>query len=116
MQLLILLPGVYLIGLQSVLVQHFNALGLPPAIPIFWLATLFTNIALVFALVPRFGARGAAAASTISYTLIFALIAGYFRVRTRRPLFDAFLLRGAELRELLTFGSVTGQSRRSVRG
>ena len=58
-QLLILLPGVFLIGLESVLVQYFNAAGLPVAIPLFWVATLIINLALVFALVPDlWGARG----------------------------------------------------------
>ena len=70
--LLILLPGVYLMGLESVLVQHFNALGVPRAIPLYWVATLALNLVLVFALVPRFGAQGAAIASTISYAAIFA--------------------------------------------
>ena len=41
--LLILLPGVYLMGLESVLVQHFNALGLPRSIPLYWLVTLDTK-------------------------------------------------------------------------
>ncbi len=100
-QLLILLPGVYLVGLESVLVQHFNAMGLPIIIPLFWVATLAINIALVFALVPLWGARGAALASTLSYALIFALVAIYFRSRTRRTFSEALLLRGAELRALL---------------
>ncbi len=82
--LLILLPGVYLIGLETVLVQHFSALGLPRAIPVYWLVTLIVNLVLVFALVPQFGAYGAAIASTVSYTLIFALVAFYFQTTTRR--------------------------------
>jgi O-antigen/teichoic acid export membrane protein len=110
-QLLILLPGVYLIGLESVLVQHFNALGLPLAIPLFWLVTLAINVALVFALVPTLGARGAALASTISYALIFALVALYFRARTGRHFSEALLLRGAELRELLKAGRMKLDSR-----
>jgi O-antigen/teichoic acid export membrane protein len=101
-QLLILLPGVYLIGLESVLVQHFNATGLPVAIPLFWVATLLINIALVLALVPAYGARGAAVASTATYAMIFALVALYFRARTRRPISEALLLSGGEVRELLT--------------
>jgi O-antigen/teichoic acid export membrane protein len=104
-QLLILLPGVFLVGLQSVLVQHFNALGLPKVIPIFWIVTLGVNVALVFAFVPWFGARGAAIASTISYSLIFVLVAVYFQRTTGRPLSDAFVLRRAEfvrLRSLVT--------------
>lgn len=84
--LLILLPGVYLIGLESVLVQHFNALGLPRIIPIYWVVTLVVNLVLVFVLVPRFGARGAAIASTISYALIFVLVTRQFIATTGRPL------------------------------
>lgn len=87
--LLILLPGVYLIGLESVLVQHFTALGLPRTIPVYWIVTLIVNLVLVFALVPQFGAYGAAIASTISYALIFALVAFYFLATTRRSVMAA---------------------------
>jgi O-antigen/teichoic acid export membrane protein len=90
--LLILLPGVYLMGLESVLVQHFNALGLPRAIPIYWLATLVLNLILVFALVPRFGAHGAAIASTISYAAIFAFVALHFHTSTGRSFSEVFVL------------------------
>jgi O-antigen/teichoic acid export membrane protein len=84
--LLILLPGVYLVGIESVLVQHFNAFGLPRIIPIYWVVTLIVNLVLVFALVPRFGAQGAAVASTVSYTLIFALVTRQFLATTSRSL------------------------------
>ncbi|HKN82049.1 MAG TPA: oligosaccharide flippase family protein [Pyrinomonadaceae bacterium] len=90
--LLILLPGVYLMGLESVLVQHFNALGLPRAIPIYWVVTLILNLALVFGLVPRFGAQGAAIASTISYAVIFALVALHFQTSTGRSFTEVFVL------------------------
>jgi O-antigen/teichoic acid export membrane protein len=90
--LLILLPGVYLMGLESVLVQHFNALGLPRAIPIYWVVTLVMNLVLVFGLVPRFGAQGAAIASTISYAAIFALVAAHFRTSTGRSFSEVFVL------------------------
>lgn len=88
--LLILLPGVYLVGLESVLVQHFNAFGLPRAIPLYWLITLVVNLVLVFALVPRFGARGAAIASTVSYALIFCLVALQFRASTAASFGEGF--------------------------
>ncbi len=100
-QLLILLPGVYFISIESVLVQHFNATGLPRAIPLFWVLTLAVNIALTLALAPTYGARGAAVASTISYALIFMMIALYFRARTSRALAFMLLPRAAELREML---------------
>jgi O-antigen/teichoic acid export membrane protein len=103
-QLLILLPGVFLIGIESVLVQYFNAAGLPVAIPLFWAATLALNLVLTFALVPPYGARGAALASTVSYTIIFVLVALYFRARAGRSLSEALLPGKAELRELLLMG------------
>ena len=90
--LLILLPGVYLIGLESVLVQHFNALGLPRAIPLYWVVTLILNLLLVFALVPRFGAQGAAIASSISYAIIFGLVALHFHTSTGRSFTEVFVL------------------------
>ncbi|HET6854474.1 MAG TPA: polysaccharide biosynthesis C-terminal domain-containing protein [Pyrinomonadaceae bacterium] len=90
--LLILLPGVYLMGLESVLVQHFNALGLPRAIPMYWVVTLVLNLILVFALVPRFGAHGAAIASTISYALIFMFVALHFHTSTGRSFTEVFVL------------------------
>ncbi|HEX8888983.1 MAG TPA: polysaccharide biosynthesis C-terminal domain-containing protein, partial [Pyrinomonadaceae bacterium] len=104
--------GVYLIGLESVMVQHFNAMGLPIAIPLFWVVTLALNIALVFGLVPHFGARGSALASTISYALIFALVAFYFRARTRRHLSETLIPSGAELRDLFKAGSLSLFSKR----
>lgn len=88
----ILLPGVYLMGLESVLVQHFNALGLPRAIPLYWVVTLILNLVLVFALVPRFGAQGAAIASSISYAAIFALVALHFHTSTGRSFAEVFVL------------------------
>ena len=90
--LLILLPGVYLMGLESVLVQHFNALGLPRAIPLYWVVTLILNLVLVFALVPRYGAQGAAIASSISYATIFALVALHFHTSTGRSFAEVFVL------------------------
>ena len=109
--LLVLLPGVFLIGLESVVVQHSNAMGLPQAIPIFWMATLLTNIILVFFLVPRYGAFGAAVASTISYALIFILVAAHFRLTTGRSFSETFLLRDFELKQLLTPGRRAGALR-----
>lgn len=107
-QLLILLPGVYLIGLESVLVQHFTGTGLPVTIPLFWLITVVLNVGLNLALVPVFGARGAAVTSTLSYALIFALVTVYFCAKTGRRLGEIFVLRPHEMRDLF------GRSRRAI--
>jgi O-antigen/teichoic acid export membrane protein len=100
-QLLILLPGVCLIGIESVLVQHFTGTGLPLAIPVFWVITLIVSVGLNLALVPAFGARGAAATSTVSYSLIFLLVAVYFCLKTGRRPVEILFLRRRELWELL---------------
>ncbi len=99
-QLLILLPGVYLVGLESVLVQHFTGTDLPAAIPGFWLITVLVNLTLNLLFVPAFGARAAALNSTLSYALIFFLVAAYFCRKTGRHPGEIFLPRGHELREL----------------
>jgi len=100
-QLLILLPGIFFMGLESVLVQHFTGTGLPAAIPWFWAITVVFNIGLNLLMVPRFGARGAAVNSTLSYALIFLLVAVYFRIKTGRGVAETFILRAHELRRLL---------------
>lgn len=81
-QFLIMLPGIFFISLESVLVQHFTGTGLPPIIPVFWIITMFVNLGLNLALVPIWGARAAAINSTVSYTLIFVLVTAYFCRRT----------------------------------
>lgn len=98
--LLILLPGVYLVGLESVLVQHFTGTDLPAAIPGFWVITLLVNLALNLLFVPAFGARAAALNSTLSYILIFLLVAVYFCRKTGRKPGEIFLPRVDDVREL----------------
>ena len=114
--LLMLLPGVYLVGLESVLVQHFNALGLPRVIPVYWIVTLVVNLALVFSLVPRMGAQGAALASTVSYALIFALVTRQFLASTGQSFSNVFILRRNEMRQLMSLSTFVGAAGRSLRG
>ena len=101
-QLLILLPGVYLVGVQSVFAQHFNAIGLPGAVPTFWVITLLVHVALLFLLVPPLAGRGAALASMLSYVMIFGLMLSYFRTSTGNPLATTLVLKSGELRDLIT--------------
>lgn len=98
-QALILLPGVFLMSLGGVLSNHFSGTGQPIAIALFWVAVLGFNTALNFALVPRYGALGAAFTSAVSYGLIFVLITLYFRVRTGNSLRTVFLLSKTEIRD-----------------
>jgi O-antigen/teichoic acid export membrane protein len=101
LQLLILLPGVLLLGIESVMVQHFNAQGLPFTIPLFWIICVLVNVVLNLIFIPRFGAIGAAVISTVTYALIFVLVATYFRTKTGNRLSTVLFLRQGELRQLL---------------
>ena len=101
-QFLILLPGVFFISLESVLVQYFTGTGLPAIIPWFWIITVTVNVGLNLAFVPAFGARAAAINSTISYALIFVLVAVYFGHKTGHNPLLVFVPRTSELRTLIT--------------
>lgn len=101
-QLLLLLPGICFLAIESVLVQHFTGTGLPAAIPAFWIVTVIVNLGLNFALVPRWGALAAAVNSSISYTLIFLLVVIYFCMKTARRPGEIFVLRRHELGEMVT--------------
>lgn len=100
-QLLILLPGVFLLGLESVLVQHFNSMGVPKMIPAFWVAMLVLNVTFNLLFVPRFGARAAASSSSIVYALVFLFITIYFQRQTGNSLSQTFVPSAHELRGLL---------------
>ena len=106
-QLWILLPGLLLIGVQSVLVEHFARTGLPSVIPLFWVLTIALNLILNIMLVPPYGGRGAALASTMSYSVVFILVSIYFWAATRRRPRDLFVVRGEELRSALRPSSPT---------
>lgn len=101
-QFLILLPGVFFISLESVLVQYFTGTGLPAIIPWFWIITVAFNVGLNLAFVPAFGARAAAVNSTASYALIFVLVAAYFGRQTGLNPLLVFAPRTGELRTLVT--------------
>ncbi len=102
-QFLILLPGVFLLGIETILVQHFSGQGLPAIIPSLWVGALVLSIGLNVALVPGYGAVAAASVSSLTYGLMFVLVALLFRRRTGRTLSETFLVPFGELRQLLNF-------------
>jgi len=102
LQLLILLPGVYFMGVESVLVQHFTGSGLPIAVPMFWVVVVICNLVLNVLLIPTYGATAAAVVSSLTYALIFLLVAIYFRVKTGNNLSNALVIERQEFRALMS--------------
>jgi len=72
---------------------------------VYWVVTLVVNLVVVFWLVPRLGAQGAAVASTASYLLIFALVTRQFLAATGQSFANVFILRRGELRQLLSLST-----------
>jgi len=89
-----LLPGVFALGLNGVLMNHFGGRGMPAVTVIAPLAGLALNVGLNLAVVPRYGMRGAAITSSIAYVLMLAVSLAVFlrrgQVGLRRSLVVGF--------------------------
>lgn len=79
--LLALMPGVVFVGLSSVLSSELSGRGRPGLNSLNSFAALVITVLLDLLLIPRFGVVGAAAASSVAYTLNLALaLLFYLRV------------------------------------
>jgi len=75
-----LLPGVWALGLNGVLMNHFSARGMPPVTMAAPFVGLVLNVALNLAIVPRFGIAGAAVTSSFAYAIMLAFsLAAFLR-------------------------------------
>jgi O-antigen/teichoic acid export membrane protein len=97
----ILLPGVFCMSLEGILANDLAGRDYPAFLPWIWLALLTTNVVLNLLWLPTFGIVGAAAASTVAYSLSLALVARYWlrrfpSIRARSLLF----LEASEVRAL----------------
>jgi O-antigen/teichoic acid export membrane protein len=76
--LLALLPGVVAMSLQQVLGADVSGRGRPTAVTLAAACGIPVNLALNLWWIPRYGAVGAAWASTVSYTLVTGIVLGFF--------------------------------------
>jgi O-antigen/teichoic acid export membrane protein len=78
-----LVPGIFTLGIELVIVQFLNSLGYPKAIIGVWVATTVLNIVANLWTIPAYGIVGASLVSSVTYTLTLLLIALLiFRHRT----------------------------------
>ncbi len=68
-----LLPGVVLLGLQSVISNYIASRGRPRAVLVAWLLAAALGIGLDLVAIPALGISGAAAVSSVSYLAVVAL-------------------------------------------
>jgi O-antigen/teichoic acid export membrane protein len=71
---LLLLPGIFFLGMETVAAQHLNSMGFPGLQIVAWLGVLALNIVLNIWVIPAYGIVGASAVSSLTYLLACALI------------------------------------------
>jgi O-antigen/teichoic acid export membrane protein len=96
-----LLPGVWALGLNGVLMNHFSARGMPPVTMAAPFAGLVLNVALNLAIIPRFGIAGAAVTSSFAYAIMLAFSLAAFLRNGRVGLRRSLLVGRDEVRGLL---------------
>jgi O-antigen/teichoic acid export membrane protein len=78
-----LMPGIFCLSVEIVVVQYLNSLGYPRIIAFSWLFVVVLNIGMNFWAIPAYGLNGAAIVSTLSYFLVFVLILAIVWKRNR---------------------------------
>jgi O-antigen/teichoic acid export membrane protein len=80
MPFIILIPGIYFISLEVLLMNYFAAKQMPLYVVFTPLVGLLVNVVLNVMWLPKYGINAAAWTSVISYTLMFLLLLFRYRV------------------------------------
>jgi O-antigen/teichoic acid export membrane protein len=98
--LLWLLPGVFVLSLETIVANDLAGRGYPAVLVVYWGVGLLLNIVLNLILIPDWGATGAAAASTVTYAVMSVLVFRRFLADSGVPWRLAFVLSGSDVRQL----------------
>jgi O-antigen/teichoic acid export membrane protein len=82
----ILLPGIIAFGLAKILTNHLHGMGKPHYGSIVTMCSLILTILFDMLLIPKIGIIGAAAATTIAYTISLLLTIVFFVTESHLPL------------------------------
>lgn len=74
-----LMPGIFFLGVETVIVQFLNSLGYPKIVVLSWAACCVTNVVLNLWAIPAYGIVGASMVSSVCYTLIFFFVLAIVR-------------------------------------
>lgn len=69
-----LMPGIYFLGIEVVMVQLLNSEGFPRIIVAAWIVDTVINVGLNFWAIPHYGITGASVVSSASYFLMFLMV------------------------------------------
>lgn len=81
----VMLPGVVFLSATTIVSQYLGAVGLPRSLVAVWAAALLLVTALNLILASAFGAAGAAAALSMTYLALLAMVVGLALRHRERP-------------------------------
>jgi O-antigen/teichoic acid export membrane protein len=85
---ILLLPGVFFLGIQTIIVQFLNSMGFPLSVVIAWLFSCLLNVGMNLWAIPKYGIQGASIVSSVCYTLMaFLVFAIICRGKYTQPLY-----------------------------
>lgn len=96
----LLLPGVYFLSLETVLMYDFGGRGFPRIIYLSPLSGFIMNFILNLILIPELGYIGASITSSVSYLLMLIINTAYFCRITGSRVSEMFIPRKAEVAEV----------------
>jgi O-antigen/teichoic acid export membrane protein len=84
-----LMPGIFFVAVETVVVQFLNSMGYPRSVVITWLLCVLVNIGLNLWVIPAYGIIGASINSSVTYILASVLIFWIaFKTGRRAPAMD----------------------------
>jgi O-antigen/teichoic acid export membrane protein len=93
-----LIPGIIALSGAKVLSSYIFSQGRMAVTSLVALVTLAGTVMFDLLLIPRFGISGAAAASSIAYSVSFTLTLLYYRRLSGNSVLDCLVVRGADLK------------------
>jgi O-antigen/teichoic acid export membrane protein len=97
----LILPGIVAYSVVAVLSRYITGRGRPGTGTLILVAGLAINIAVNLVLIPAYGIRGAAAASSISYIVTAAMTLFIFNRLSDRGLAETLIIRASDIRALV---------------
>lgn len=91
--IMLLLPGVWSLGIGKLVAIHLTSMGRPEVGTWAALASLAATIILDVILIPKWGISGAAVASSAAYTISTAVVMHVFRRTTGIHIFDLVIMK-----------------------
>lgn len=93
----ILLPGIAFLSVEKILSNDIAGRGRPDLNMYVSIFNILLNVSLNLYFIPRFGAQGAAIATTITYLVSFVIKAVIYRKYTGEPYWNFLIIKGRDL-------------------